>query len=531
MTTGARLSGFAIAFILATPGGAAAQDCGASELARGLMKNIPSGASLALIPFGQPATAVPAEEADRLYDCIARALQEASNGRHKFVARDRRDAIWRDWQSEGEKSDYLAFWKKRNVSVTVRCEPKGQSGNKLKLSCTAHPVGADSPLPSDLYGPLAAFDVDSRFGYEYELNQAALQLAKAAPKRISKAFVVDAETGQRSRLTRDMESRIRLVLTDRFDARRRDIEGRRNLGLDGEAAAGSYELRGEMTWPTKDVARLAVRLWEGNADIARTQVEISREHLPPGFLEAGTGTPRYSMSARAVPSEDFRAESAKRAVKNVARARVVAQAFGLQVPPEVVRSEADAMQALRRALEHGMPAGERFSAPRKAADGAWEIDLEARVVPVGGTVRPEFEARLSKDVLRTNEYFSIEFSAREDVNVAVFAWGADGNVIRLYPHFLEPEPMVTKGGRLSLPQDSRCKLAAAPLPGARESHEAVIVIASGERQELKSLAPPFCYRPGEQPPKPVPGDTFLDKLSELDLSRAGLSVLPYRVGK
>ena len=531
MMSGARLSGFAISFLLAAPGGAAAQDCGASELARELMKKIPSGASLALIPFGQPATAVPAEEAGRFYDCIVRSLQKASDGRHKFVARDRRNEIWKDWQSERKKSDYGAFWEKRKVGVTVRCKPPDQlpREGRLELSCTAHPVGPDSKLKTDVYGAPAKFEIGPLFGYRYALNQVALNLAGADPRPISEAFVTDAETGQRSKLTKDMGRRIRDVLMNEFRARRQDIEVRRNLGLEGEAEAGSYELRGEMTRLSGDTVALKMQLLEGRAEVAHKEVRIPRRHLPP--LLVGTGTPRYSASARAVPSGDFRAESAKLAVKNAVRARVVAQASGLPMQPEEVRSEAEAIQALRWALERGLPAGERFSGPRKVADGAWEIGLEARVVLVGGNVRPEFGARLSKDALRANESFRIEFSARENVNVAVFAWGADGKVIRLYPHFREPEPMVRKDSSLTLPRDGECELKAEPLPGARESHEAVVVVAARKPMKMDGLPPPFCHLAGEKQPESVPGDDFLHALSNLDLSEAGLLVLPYRVGR
>ena len=537
-----RLAALAAALApILTAGPAVAEDgdapCGAVCLAKGLIENIPAGERIALIPFGPPATAIPGAAADRLYDRIARALFEASNRRHVLVSRDRRDDIWRDWQTEREKSDYTAFWKSRKVGVTVGCTKVRLRGEELELSCVASPVGEDSRLRGDQWAPLAVFPVEAPFGYAYALTGLGLALAKRAPApgRIAKLFVADAVTGQQSKLTLDMGSRIRRIVEERFETRRRNLEGQANLGLGGEAPVEppvGYDLRGEIAWTNEDTARLTAALRDGGVAAAAAEIEIERGWLPRGLLGPGAGTRRYGASARAVPSDGFGAESAKRAAKNLARARVVAKALGLTAPDiEDARSEADGVRALRLTLERGVPADERFSGPWRGA-GGWRVGLDARVVKPGADTRPDFGASLSKDALRAGEEIRIRLSAREAVHAALFAWGADGTVIRLYPHFKEPELTVPAGGRVSLPRDRACSIASAPLPGDRSNHEAIVVIAANERLPFESLAPPFCHDwRTARPPTPVSGATFLAALAKLDLRRAALAVLPYRVAR
>ena len=512
-----------------------AAECDAACLAEGLIADIPPGERIALVPFGPPATAIPGEDADRIYDDIARALFEASGGRHHFAARSRRDAIWEDWQTERERSDHAAFFKERKVGVTVRCEVPKPPGGVLRLSCTAHPVGEESRLRGDVFARESAFRVGPLFGYKYALTKLGIDLAgnAPAPAEIASVFIADGETGQRSRLTEDMGRRVRAVVEARFEARRRSLAGRRNMGLDGDepsGPSGGYALHGMLTWPTGEVATLSVSLRGGGTKAAAGGVEIGRTLLPSGLMETGAGMRHYRASGRAVPSAGFEAESAKQAAEHLARARVVARALGLRVPGIAdARSEADGMQALRWALERGIPTDEQPPVPRQDAGGAWTVEIEARVVVPGAVVRPKFKANLATDEMHAGERLRIDLSVQETVHAAVFAWGADGKVFRLFPDFRQEALAIPAGGRVSVPNDGRCPFKVGPMPGRRASHEAVVVIAAYERLPFEELAPSFCHEMGTAPPQPVSGGAFLAALARLDLGRAALAVLPYRV--
>ena len=104
-----------------------------------------------------------------------------------------------------------------------------------------------------------------------------------------------------------------------------------------------------------------------------------------------------------------------------------------------------------------------------------------------------------------------------------------GDRSRLKGDAIGPPTVLPENGQLTLPRDRPCPIKSAPLPNRHSSHEAIIVIGSGERLGVEDLAPPFCHDPDAgAPAKPVSGDAFLRALSELDLGHAAASVLPYR---
>ena len=527
------------------PAAAPAQDrgsppCDAGCLARALVAKLPAGESVGLVPFGPPNTAIPREIADDLYDRIDRALSQASRGRHRFTNKKRSDQAWESWQAERETSDYQEFWNRRRVGVTVHCEDRGLKGAGIALSCAAFPVGKDSKLKGDVHGPLAVLAVQRPlFRYEYTLAHLGLTLARDAPApgKIARTRIA-GRGGQRSDLTEHMEQAILRVVEERFRERRRVLQRQANLreamgrGDDVPSPSGPYELRGTMTWMEESVAELSVSLWRGPEVVARDARRIMRDWLPGNLIREGAGKRRYHATARAVVSDLLGEEGARRAVKNLARARVVAKALGLPAPDiSEIRSERDGVRALRRTLDHGIPAGERFQGPLKEADGGWRVELDARVVKVGSTLRPEFSAQLARDELRAMEEIVIELSAREPVHVAVFAWGADNKVVRLYPGVKTADLTVPAGGKVVLPRAGEGRIRSAPLPGNDADHEAIIVVAAGERLAFQGLAPPAGGSAAATMAAAVSGGVFFERLARLDLSRAAVLVLPYRVSR
>ena len=307
----------------------------------------------------------------------------------------------------------------------------------------------------------------------------------------------------------------------------------RSMGRDDDDPSGppgGYALRGALTWPTRETASLAASLRDGGAQAMSSRIEIGRKLLPSRLVEAGAKMRRYRASGRAVPSAGFEAESARQAAGHLARARVVAQALGLPAPEiPVAHSEADGMQVLRWALQRGIPADEWIPVSRQDADAAWTVEIEARVVVPGRLGRPKFEGHLEADGLRAGAQLRVDLLAQDAVHAAVFAWGADGKVFRLFPDFRQQDIAVPAGSRVDVPGDEKCPVRVGPMPGRRASHEAVVVIAAHERLPFERLAPSFCHEAGKKPPQPVSGDAFLAELARLDLGRTAVAVLPYRV--
>ena len=264
--------------------------------------------------------------------------------------------------------------------------------------------------------------------------------------------------------------------------------------------------------------------------VASAQVEVPEGVFPPGVVR-DPGAKRFRAKARAVTSDELDRAGATRAMRNLARARVVARALGLPPPSiDVVRSEADGVRALSGTLDHGIPADERFSGPWPDGSGGLEAELEARVVRVGDEGRPKVEASLDGNEFRAEEPIGITLSAEEAVHAAVFAWGADNQVVRLYPNAEAPDLALEAGSRVTLPRAEEGHIQSAPMPGNAEDHEAFIVLAGGGRPAFDGLAGLVGETVEEtMQAGNVSGAAFFDALARLDTSRLALIVLPYRV--
>ena len=227
--------------------------------------------------------------------------------------------------------------------------------------------------------------------------------------------------------------------------------------------------------------------------------------------------------------------SALRAARNLARARVVAQALGLPPPGMTeVESEADAIGAFAGFLNAGLPVDEAFRKvrPEGDSDGAERIAvrLAAQVVPIGSLLRPAVHARLEHAVYRAMEPMRIEIRSEEAAHLGLFAWGADDRVVRLYPRgayrlVIGPEE------RLELPRRGEGPILSVPLPvpGNREDHEAFVVVASPNPIDFFALARVVGGTLTDTMSAAVPGSDFLAALAAHDPARMAVIWLPYQV--
>lgn len=542
---GGRIAGpAALALAVAAGWGAAAaqEGCATAQcLADRLIGDIPRGERIALVPFGPPNTSIPPDVAERLHDSIKSALYQSSARRHEFVDKRLGREIWRFYQSERDDSEYRAFWRERRVSVIVQCRDRGPAEGGLAIHCVASRIGDNSKLRGDVIGPPTVLPVRARwFSYGYALTRLGLALTspKVEPGRVRRVAVTDRDKEQETGLTRAVGRQLRAIVEERFrtrrDLTRRQAERKAGMGLDGDSAGQDgtgYELHGEFAWLNEDMAQLHAWLLDPlrKERVIESRVGFERQWLPESLFRRKS--PYFTVSARATVSGGLGKAHAKHAARNLARARLVADALGIEPPPiGEIRTGGDGIMALRHALQHGIPAEERFSELWRDGENGWKTELRARVVKPGTVVRPALTAALASDSVRAWEPIRIRLSARDSVHIAAFAWAPDGSVFRLYPHYAEPSPVVPENGRLTLPRDRRCPIESAPLPDQSASHEAIIVIGSDKRLGVEDLAPPFCHDPDAGvPAKPVSGDAFLRGLSKLDLGHATLSVLPYVV--
>ena len=549
-----RLGVLAVALALCLAGhGAAAQDGEegynerVADLARAVIAKIPEGETIALIPFQWPITNLPARETRTLYKDINFAMYRASAGRHYLTLRDNiYDDIWEATKWELANDNYQEYVDRLAADVVVHCEDLGLAGDKIKISCTSTGVGERSALAGKMLLSQEKIPIPDEwqpevFSYEYALTRLSNELAAGAQKfgrgaqKIKVAFI--GFGGQRSELTEDIATKIQEGIRARFRQFRDEHKSRDEFekakgwepGGADETPEG-YELRGEFKWTdgAQKMASLSVRLLERGEIVAEERIELKRSWLP----HTAAGTRRYTAAARAMSSDSLHDETAAAAAMNIARARVVAEAVGMDLPAlEGIVSEADGIAALEF-LSHGIPVDARSNTWQDTT-GEWHVQLDARVVAVGWRLKPGVDASLTKNDLNAGEQYSIEVSAVASVHVGVFAWGSDGGVVRYYPNAKVRDLIVPAGGRVSLPhvKDEYQYFWSAPLPGHTENHEAFVVVASVEPLDFKRIGAIVGSDMTETMNAAIPAGIFLDALGEFDLSQATVLVLPYRVSK
>ena len=534
--------------------GAAAQDretgCeGVACLARAVIDTIPEGERIALIPFWWPVTNLPEKQADALYVDLYEAMYNASDKRHDLVTRARvYDEIWEAAKWELADSNFQKYVDRLRATVVVLCKDGGLSGGMIKLSCTATGVDKESALGSDMPPSQALIPIPGErqlFPYEYALTQLSNTLAAGArdrgsgPQEIPVVFIIDADIGQRSELTEDIGKRIVEGIWTQFERFHHEKKSgdsvRRAIGRQPDDATETprgYALSGAFKWTDEksEEASLRVELREGDRLVAWGRIDLKRGWLP----HTSAGARRYGAEARALPSDSLHKDIASKAAMNLARARVVAKAVGVEAPAfEVVTSEAEGIAALKT-LAHGIPVGEQFN-KRRGATGEQHVWLKARVVTVGGHVKPDVQASLTNNDLKERETFQIMLSASATVHVGVFAWGADGTVVRFYPNDKIRNLTVPAGARISLPRGSRTdgyeSFRSEPLPNHSENHEAIIVVASIKPLDFQKLGSIAGEKLAATMSVAIPAGIFLESLGQFDLSQASLLVLPYRVRK
>ena len=546
-----RLGALTAALALCLGHGAAAQDqetgCeSVACLARAVIDAIPESERIALIPFWWPVTNLPEHEAESLYDDLYQAMSHASKKRNELVKRDSvYDEIWEATKWEVAESNYQNYVNRLSADVVVHCKDGGMSRGMIKLSCTAVGVDVKSELAGDMPSSQALIPVRQQlFPYVYALTRVSNTLAAGArdrgsgPQRIPVTFIVDGDIGQRSPLTEDIGKRIVDGIAERFKTFRHEQQShdsfKEAIGRQTEDAAETergYELRGEFVWmdEKRELASLRVELREDGRPVARDRIDLKRDWLPHTVVRAR----RYDAEARAMPSDSLHEETAAEAAINLARARVVARALGVEAPAfDVVTLEAEGIAALKT-LAYGIPVDEEVE-PLEYATGERHVWLRARVVKVGSHMRPDVKAALTKDKLKAREEFGITLSAAATVHVGVFAWGADGGVVRLYPYEKVRQLIVPAGGRVNLPRRISGGYGgfwSAPLPGHAENHEAIIVVASVEPLDFNRIRANIGSSATETMSVAIPAGNFFDALGKLDLSQATLLVLPYRVRK
>ncbi|MDA1326418.1 MAG: hypothetical protein O3C34_16955, partial [Proteobacteria bacterium] len=361
--------------------------CGdaASCLARQLISTIQTNEKIALRPFLPKETSIPAETGKRLYDDITKALFDASGGRHKIIGRGKMDQIWKIWEAQFI-GDFAKFIEQSRASVEIVCNVAPHSVG-IELSCSAFPIGKDKAVAALAVARQAFPLKPERFQMEHGLADIARRLSESArgEDRVGSVVILNNKTGQQSELTAMIGGQARIsfnkLQADRRLKCERDKLAKEVLqSADGKICGDSerYVFRGKLWWLDDKTVELELSLSSGAGHIVDERVRIDRQSLPERFLKRdNVERAFYNATAVAFISRNLDRDSAERAARNLARARVVSQALGVRAPSvKEIRTEADGVFTLGDSLNHGIPVEERFAAPR--IDGnRLEGDLQA----------------------------------------------------------------------------------------------------------------------------------------------------------
>ena len=511
-------------------------------MAERLLADIPNGAKVALQPLDQRYAGLEPAVGDPLYERLLLALADAAEDGVTLLARERLRAIYNSLE-EFYQGDIESLLRNAQADIEVICKPTSNATGII-LSCSAvRLVNAVTLATAAAHFPISR----SAAHFDVAIDAIAARLAQGVPPG-TVALVPLLDTGVETALTRRigerLEDKIATQMAKRLGSRAAEAAANAELGR-GQTTGTDvprYRLRGELRRLDDKRFRVDARLLMGERKLIADGADVAIASVPAELatsLSRSDGAPeptkRYEAVAEAVVSARLDAASARRAARNLARARVIAQALGLDAPAvDEVRTEADAVTALGEYLGKGLPVDEQFRDFRDLAvdDGSRiGVRLSAKVVPVGVVSRPALTATLPKTVFKAMEPITIELRSEAKAYVGVFAWGADNRVVRLYPTDAQRQLTMDAGEVLALPAQGEGRIRSEPLrmEGNLEDHEALIVVAATESVDYGGLAPQAGATLTETMERALDGGRFLAMLATVGPSRASVAVLGYQV--
>lgn len=511
-------------------------------LAERLLEGIPSGAKVAVQPLDQRYAGLEPAVGDPLYERILLALANAAEDDVTLLARERLRAIYNSLE-EFYQGDIKSLLRNAQAEIEIICKP-ASNATGIMLYCSAVRLAnanAKIVATADAHFPISRHAAH----FDVAVDDIASRLAQGVPPgTVTLVVPLLDDTGVETVLTRRigerLDDKIATAMTKRLRSRAAEAAANAVLGS-GEAshsAAPHYRLRGQLRRLDDKRFRVDARLLQGERKLIAAGTDVAIASVPADLAAslARGDTPeltkRYEAEAEAVVSDRLDVASARRAARNLARARVIAQALGLATPAvDEVRSEADAVVAMGEYLGRGLPVEEQLHDFAVDEGSRIRVRLTAKVAPVGVASRPKVTAKLQKTVFKAMEPISIELRSEARVYLGVFSWGADNKVVRLYPSAALGELTMEAGEVLMLPPQGEGPIRAEPLPtkGNLEDHEALIVVAATKNMDFGRLAGPVGATLTETMERALEGAKFLSALARSEPSRLSVAVLSYQV--
>lgn len=246
----------------------------------------------------------------------------------------------------------------------------------------------------------------------------------------------------------------------------------------------------------------------------------------------GDGEDHISVRASGKLSQMHPKVEAERSVRALARARAIAARTRIysSTLPSTVSSSTQAAELLAY-LAHGIPHDEHWTLIPSGADtDGVEVELRAKV----RALKPPSARKLSGSIEPTkvvaDQPFRLKVHAKREAQVGVFAWQADGTILRLYPAPSGRELVIKAGETVSLPRanDPFPAFSSANMPGEKRNHEAIIVVTGSAPMKFDAIVPNTVARE-VQTSLAMRSEEFLNRLAAIVDPDIELLIIPYEV--
>jgi len=158
-----------------------------------------------------------------------------------------------------------------------------------------------------------------------------------------------------------------------------------------------------------------------------------------------------------------------------------------------------------------------------------EASLTARVREIDHA--GALSGNVSETNLRAMQPFdvSLKSSSDQEMNVGIFALGADDSVVRIFPIGESKQPLRILPATTRKLSEKVDRLVSAPLPGTNVSDEAVLAVGCMAEADFTALAPAAGEAVSESITNAIDGERFFNNLANFCPGQLSLAVMPYTV--
>lgn len=231
-----------------------------------------------------------------------------------------------------------------------------------------------------------------------------------------------------------------------------------------------------------------------------------------------------------IGGEQSRAEATRNA-KALARSHAIAMRLGLNPTlPTAIALSADAVEPLRF-LSRGLSTDEEWTIKQVGAEMRVELQTMIRPLPNGRLLSGHIEPA----TIVAEQPIRLKVTAKKEVQIGVYAWQADGSVLRIYPDTSQRNGVQLRAGEtVTFPRanDPYPNITSQPMPGERANLEAFMVVTGGKETLAKLtelVAPTVTTTASTGGDRRVEDAEFLNRLATISDPDLEVLVLPYVV--